>query len=112
MNTSLHAHLGRGFGLITSSSFYVPQVNLPASMAAFVPPAAVVFPPSPRGGAGDARNTWNAGLNSARKVAPMLPFLSAAGLGQSASPAAPNLTGWAGWLPLLVIAGVLIAAGD
>ena len=111
MNTSLHAHLGRGFGLITSSSFYVPQVNLPASMAAFVPPAAVVFPPSPRGG-GDARNRWNAGLNSARRVAPLLPFLSAGGLGQSASPPVPDLTSWAGWLPLLVIAGLLIAAGD
>jgi hypothetical protein len=42
----------------------------------------------------------------------MLPYLGTGGLGQSASPTAPNLTGWAGWLPLLVIAGVLIAAAD
>ena len=33
-----------GLGLITSSNFFVPQVNLPGSMAAFVPPAAVVSP--------------------------------------------------------------------
>jgi hypothetical protein len=32
-----------GMGLITSSNFYVKQVNLPGSMAAFVRPA-VVFP--------------------------------------------------------------------
>lgn len=31
----------RGFGLITSSNFYVPQVNLPGSMASFVLPAGV-----------------------------------------------------------------------
>jgi hypothetical protein len=28
--------IGRGLGLITSSSFYAPQVNLPGSMASFV----------------------------------------------------------------------------
>ena len=31
----------RGFGLITSSNFFVPQVNLPGSMASFVLPAGV-----------------------------------------------------------------------
>ena len=31
----------RGLGLITSSNFYVPQVNLPGSMATFVRPAAI-----------------------------------------------------------------------
>jgi hypothetical protein len=35
----------RGFGLITSSSFFSPQVNLPGSMASFVLPAAVPLPP-------------------------------------------------------------------
>jgi hypothetical protein len=30
-----------GLGLITSSNFYVPQVNLPGSMATFVLPAAI-----------------------------------------------------------------------
>ena len=38
------AMLGSGLGLITTSNFFVPQVNLPGSMAAFVPPAAVVSP--------------------------------------------------------------------
>ena len=32
---------GLGLGLITSSNFYVPQVNLPASMASFVTPAGI-----------------------------------------------------------------------
>ena len=31
----------RGLGLITSSNFYVPQANLPGSMASFVTPAAI-----------------------------------------------------------------------
>jgi hypothetical protein len=30
-----------GLGLISTSNFYVPQVNLPGSMAAFVRPAAI-----------------------------------------------------------------------
>jgi hypothetical protein len=34
--------LGSGLGLITSSSFFVPQVNVSSNMAAFVTPAAVV----------------------------------------------------------------------
>ena len=34
----------RGVGFITSSNFFVPQANLPASMAAFVLPAAVPVP--------------------------------------------------------------------
>jgi hypothetical protein len=34
--------LGRGgFGLISTSNFYVPQVNLPGSMASFVRPAVI-----------------------------------------------------------------------
>jgi hypothetical protein len=33
-----------GMGLITSSNFYVPQVNLPGSMASFVTPAGVPVP--------------------------------------------------------------------
>jgi hypothetical protein len=36
-----------GLGLISSSSFFVPQANLPDSMAAFIPPAAVVPAPVP-----------------------------------------------------------------
>lgn len=31
----------RGLGLITSSNFYIPQVNLPGSMASFVLPAGI-----------------------------------------------------------------------
>jgi hypothetical protein len=31
----------RGLGLITSSNFFVPQVNVPGSMASFVTPAAI-----------------------------------------------------------------------
>jgi hypothetical protein len=38
------AMLGSSLGLITGSSFFVPQVNLPGSMASFVVPAAVVSP--------------------------------------------------------------------
>jgi hypothetical protein len=34
----------RGVGLITSSNFFVPQVNLPGSMARFVLPASVPLP--------------------------------------------------------------------
>jgi len=33
-----------GLGLISSSNFYVPQVNLPGSMAAFIRPAAIPVP--------------------------------------------------------------------
>lgn len=33
-----------GLGLITSSNFYVPQVNLPGSMASFVTPAGIPVP--------------------------------------------------------------------
>ena len=33
--------IGRGLGLIASSNFYVPQVNLPGSMASFVTPAGI-----------------------------------------------------------------------
>lgn len=33
-----------GMGLITSSNFYVPQVNLPGSMASFVTPAGIPLP--------------------------------------------------------------------
>jgi hypothetical protein len=33
-----------GMGLLTSSNFYVPQVNLPGSMASFVTPAGIPAP--------------------------------------------------------------------
>jgi hypothetical protein len=33
-----------GMGLLTSSNFYVPQVNLPGSMASFVTPAGIPVP--------------------------------------------------------------------
>ena len=33
-----------GMGLISSSNFYVPQVNLPGSMASFVTPAGIPVP--------------------------------------------------------------------
>ena len=36
--------IGRGLGLITRSNFYVPQVNLPGSMATFVTPAGIPIP--------------------------------------------------------------------
>ena len=36
--------LTSGTGLLTSSNFYVPQVNLPGSMASFVSPAGIPAP--------------------------------------------------------------------
>lgn len=39
-----------GLGLLTSSNFYVPQVNLPGSMASFVAPAAIPAPVVMSGG--------------------------------------------------------------
>jgi hypothetical protein len=33
-----------GMGLLTSSNFYVPQVNVPGSMATFVTPAGIPVP--------------------------------------------------------------------
>jgi hypothetical protein len=37
--------IGRGgLGLITSSNFFVPQINRPGSMATFVAPAAILAP--------------------------------------------------------------------
>jgi hypothetical protein len=55
-----------GMGLITSSNFFVPQVNLPGSMATFVPPAAipapVVIPATAMKGLGVATSTMNQGL--------------------------------------------------
>jgi hypothetical protein len=33
-----------GLGLITSSNFFMPQVNLPGSMASFVTPAGIPQP--------------------------------------------------------------------
>lgn len=50
-----------GMGLISSSNFYVPQVNLPGSMASFVAPAAipapVVVPASTMNGLGQGLRT-------------------------------------------------------
>jgi hypothetical protein len=36
-----------GLGVITSSNFYVPQINLPGSMATFTLPAAIPVTPAP-----------------------------------------------------------------
>jgi len=51
-----------GMGLITSSNFFVPQVNMPGSMASFVTPAGVT------------------------SAIPVLPATAMRGLGQGASP--------------------------
>jgi hypothetical protein len=56
-----------GMGLITSSNFYVPQVNLPGSMASFVTPAGipvpVVVPKTAMSGIGaTGTSTMNSGL--------------------------------------------------
>ena len=55
-----------GMGLITSSNFFVPQVNLPGSMASFVTPAGipapVVVPATAMKGLGVATSTMNQGL--------------------------------------------------
>lgn len=56
-----------GMGLITSSNFFVPQVNLPGSMASFVAPAAipapVVVPATAMSGFGaTGTSTMNSGL--------------------------------------------------
>ena len=81
--------VGRGgFGLITSSNFFVPQVNQASSMASFMSPAAIpVWLPGTKGGG--PQNGWTVGLNSARRVAPLMPYLSAAGLGQTAQNCQP-----------------------
>ena len=47
--------IARGMGLISSSNFYVPQVNLPGSMAAFIRPAGARVPVMIVGGAGLGR---------------------------------------------------------
>ena len=55
-----------GMGLISSSNFYVPQVNLPGSMASFVTPAGipapVVIPATAMRGLGQAPSTMNRAL--------------------------------------------------
>lgn len=79
-----------GFGVITSSNFFTPQVNVSGSMASFVAPAAVVSQspaPLPPGGG------------------------KAAGLRPPSSPSAPGLSaGLIGWLPLLALAGWFLLA--
>jgi hypothetical protein len=56
----------RGLGLITSSNFYVPQVNLPGNMASFVTPAGIpivsvsgsALHGLPRAGLGQSLTFW------------------------------------------------------
>lgn len=62
-----------GMGLLTSSNFFVPQVNVPGSMATFVPPAAiaaaapVAVPASTLRGLGQGASPL-IGLRSARRT--------------------------------------------
>lgn len=67
-----------GMGLISSSNFFVPQVNQPGSMASFVRPAAipapVVIPATGMNGLGAATTLMgplNQGLRSMRRVGRM-----------------------------------------
>ena len=64
-----------GMGMITSSNFYVPQVNQPGSMATFIRPAGipapVVIPATGMSGLGAATalmGPLNQGLRSMRRV--------------------------------------------
>lgn len=50
----------KGMGLITSSNFFVPQVNQPGSMATFVVPAQVANPNATRG-LGAVHRYWRIG---------------------------------------------------
>ena len=63
-----------GLGLISSSNFYVPQVNLPGSMASFVTPAGVtgaipVVPASGMSGIGGPQ--FSPGLRTMRRIGRM-----------------------------------------
>jgi hypothetical protein len=63
-----------GMGLISSSNYYVPQVNLPGSMASFVTPAGVtgaipVVPASGMSGLGGPQ--FNPGLRTMRRIGRM-----------------------------------------
>jgi len=53
-----------GLGLLTSSNFFVPQVNLPGSMASFVPPVAIPLfvPLASNGGRTQTGLGWLRGL--------------------------------------------------
>jgi hypothetical protein len=59
-----------GMGLITSSNFYVPQVNMPGSMATFVPPAALPSPVAlvPANGMRGLGQAFHPGFRTLRRV--------------------------------------------
>lgn len=59
-----------GMGLLTSSNFYVPQVNVPGSMATFVAPAAIPAPVVLPAGAG-MKGLGYPGLRTVRRVGRM-----------------------------------------
>lgn len=65
--TSTAAAGTAGMGLLTSSNFFVPQVNMPGSMASFVAPAAIPAPvvvpaTGMRGFGATGTSTMNSGL--------------------------------------------------
>lgn len=60
---------GSGMGLLTSSNFYVPQVNIPGSMATFVAPAAIPAPVVvPAGGKMSGLGYGYPGLRTVRRT--------------------------------------------
>ena len=65
-----------GMGLISSSNFYVPQVNMPGSMASFVTPAGVtaaipVAPVAAAGMSGLGGPQFSPGLRTMRRIGRM-----------------------------------------
>lgn len=59
---------GSGMGLLTSSNFYVPQVNQNGSMASFVTPAGIPVPMVPATGMSGLGAQPIVGLRSMRRV--------------------------------------------
>lgn len=78
-----------GFGLITSSNFFVPQVNLPGSMVTFVRPAGIPVPIGKRSGLGQADITGGICMDASGNAAPcpgvIQPPATGSGYQQSAS---------------------------
>ena len=69
---ALTGNSSSGMGLITSSNFYVPQVNLPGSMATFVTPAGIpVAAPVATTGGGKLSGLGYQGLRTIRRVGRM-----------------------------------------
>jgi hypothetical protein len=60
-----------GMGLISSSNFYVPQVNLPGSMASFVTPAGIPVAAVPAAGMHGLGQQFHPGYRTMRRIGRM-----------------------------------------